>query len=435
MKKNIFVIGMNDLNKERLGRLRGAEDIEFHGLLDSATVFETQVFDMPAMVARAERTLDDFLEGGGTVDAIIGYADFPVSTMIPLLAAKYDTISTSLESLLKCEHKFWSRSVQREVVPDNIPTFTAFDPFDDDALVAIGKAGLAFPFFVKPIKSSGSWLGFRIDNPEDFDFAIERFREEIGLISEPFGFVLDQADLPEEIRAVPAGWCMAEQVIGGRQCTVEGYVHEGEVVPYGVVDSIRYPQVLSFYYYMYPSKLPPRIQEKMYDLTRKIMTHTGFDNCCFNVEFFWDEVQDHVWLLETNTRLAQSHCDLFEKVDGISHQQVAVDIALGRHPEMPVGEGDYGVAGEFFYRVFFRDAAVASVPTDDEIAAATARVPGSSVIPQVSEGMRLSELPEQDAYSFAVAHVWLGAKTQSSLLWNYERVLKGLNFEFTDIVE
>jgi len=165
------------------------------------------------------------------------------------------------------------------------------------------------------------------------------------------------------------------------------------------------------------------------------MTHTGFDNCCFNVEFFWDEVQDHVWLLETNTRLAQSHCDLFEKVDGISHQQVAVDIALGRHPEMPVGEGDYGVAGEFFYRVFFRDAAVASVPTDDEIAAATARVPGSSVIPQVSEGMRLSELPEQDAYSFAVAHVWLGAKTQSSLLWNYERVLKGLNFEFTDIVE
>ena len=49
---------------------------------------------------------------------------------------------------------------------------------------------------------------------------------------------------------------MAEQVIGGRQCTVEGYVHDGEVVPYGTVDSIRYPQVLSFFYYLYPSTLP-----------------------------------------------------------------------------------------------------------------------------------------------------------------------------------
>ncbi len=49
--------------------------------------------------------------------------------------------------------------------------------------------------------------------------------------------------------------------------------------------------------------------------------------------------------------------------------------------------------------------------------------------------MRLSELPEQDAYSFAVACIWMGASKQSTLLWNYERVLKRLEFEFTDIVE
>ncbi len=433
--KNVFVIGLNEMNKARMERLRGAEGFTIHGLLDTATVFETQVFDMPAMIARAEATLDGHIASGGTVDAIIGYADFPVSTMIPLLAAKYGTVTTSLESLLKCEHKFWSRRVQQEVIPGNIPAFTAFDPFDDDALSAIGRAGLAFPFFCKPIKSSGSWLGFRVDNPEDFDFAISRFREEIGLIAEPFGFVLDQADLPDEIRAVPAGWCMAEQVIGGRQCTVEGYVFEGEVVPYGIVDSIRYPQVLSFFYYMYPSKLPQRVQEQMFDLTRKLMKHTGFDNSGFNVEFFWDEVQDHVWLLETNTRIAQSHCDLFEKVDGMSHQQVAVDVGLGRRPQMPVGEGDYGVAAEFFYRVFFRDATVARVPTGEEIAAACALVPGTSFAPQVTEGMRLTDLPEQDAYSFAVAHMWMGANKQSGLLWNYEKVLKGLNFEFTEIDE
>jgi hypothetical protein len=435
MKKNVFVIGMNDLNKQRMERLVGAEEIEFLPLLDYASIYETEDFNMPALIEVAERQLDEHAEAGGSIDAIIGYADFPVSTMLPILAQKYGTRITSLESLLKCEHKYWSRVVQSEAIPDHVPAFTAFDPFDDEALGKIGQAGLSFPFFVKPIKSSGSRLGFRIDNPEDFDYAIEKFRAEIGAYGEPFQHILDMADLPDDIRAVQGGFCMAEQVIGGRQCTVEGYVFEGEVVPYGVVDSIRYPQVLSFFYYMYPSKLPKRVQEKMYELTRTVMSHIGFDNSGFNIEFFWDEVQDRIWLLEINTRIAQSHCDLFEKVDGRSHQQVAVDIGLGQRPRMPRGEGGYGVAAEFFYRVFFTNATVARVPPEEEIAAAAEKVPGTTIIPQVAEGMRLSDLPEQDAYSFAIACIWMGANKQPSLLWNYERVIKSINFEFTDIVE
>lgn len=435
MKKNVFVIGLTDLNRERLGRLRGAEEIEFNGLIDPGMIYETMDFNVAAMLEIAERQLDEFADGGGKIDAIVGYADFPVSTMLPLLCKKYGTRSTSLESLLKCEHKFWSRLVQREAIPDHVPAFATFDPFDDGALRKIGDAGLAFPFFVKPIKSSGSRLGFRVDNPEDFDYAIERFRAEIGAYGEPFQYILDRADLPGEIRAVQGNHCMAEQVIGGRQCTLEGYVYEGEVVPYGVVDSIRYPQVLSFFYYMYPSKLPERIQRKMGEITKTVMSHIGYDNSAFNVEYFWDEVQDRIWLLEINTRIAQSHCDLFEKVDGISHQQVTVDLGLGRRPQMPVREGGYGVAAEFFYRVFFGDATVAAVPSPEEIAAAAEKVPGTTIEPQVREGMRLSDLAEQDAYSYAIACIWMGANKQSSMLWNYERVIKGLNFEFADIVE
>ena len=435
MMKNVFVIGLTELNAQRLRRLRNVADVAFHGLLDPASCYETEDFNIPAMLEIAERQLLEHREAGGTIDAITGYSDFPVSTMLPLLARKFGTRMASLESLLKCEHKYWSRVVQREVIPEHVPAFTAFDPFDDEALGRIGQAGLSFPFFVKPIKSSGSRLGFRIDNPEDFDYALGRFREEISSISEPFQYVLDQAEIPDEIRRVEGGWCMAEQVIGGRQCTLEGYVFEGEVVPYGVVDSIRYPQVLSFHHYLYPSRLPPRVQDKMAALTRKVMAHTGFDNCGFNVEYFWDEVQDRIWLLEINTRIAQSHCDLFEKVDGVSHQQVTVDVALGRRPNMPHREGGYGCAAEFFYRVFFRDATVAKGPTPDEVEAAAAKVPGCTIVNQVRDGMRLSELPEQDAYSYAVACVWMGANKQSSLLWNYERVLKSLDYEFTDILE
>lgn len=432
MTRNVFVVGLNDLNAERLRRLRGVEDVVFHPLLTPAQVYETQEFDIPAMLADAQATLDAF---DGSIDAIVGYMDFPVSTMLPILCARYGTPNASLESLLKCEHKFWSRSVMAEVVPDHVPTFTAFDPFDAGALSKIGEAGLRFPFFVKPIKSSGSRLGFRIDSPEDFDYAIEKLRAGIGQISEPFNAILDQAELPDAIRAVEGHFCMAERVIGGRQCTVEGYVHDGEVTLYGTVDSIRYPQVLSFFYYLYPSNLPRRVQDQMWEISRRVMTHIGYDNAGFNIEFFWDEVENRIWLLEINTRIAQSHCDLFELVDGVSHQQVTVDLGLGRRPDMPRSQGTMNVAAEFFYRVFFRDATLSRAPTQAEIAVAAEQVEGTRIVSYLGKGMKLSELPEQDAYSFAVASVWMGASTSSKLLWNYEQVMKRLNYEFIDIVD
>ena len=427
LTKNVFIIALNDFHHQRLKRLRGAEDIAFHGLIDPAKVYETEEFDIPGMLKEAEDQLNAF---DGTIDAIAGYMDFPVSTMLPILCNKFGARTTSLESLLKCEHKYWSRSVQHEVIPDHIPNFTAFDPFDDRALSKIGQAGLAFPFFVKPIKSSGSRLGFRIDNPEDFADAVQKLRADIGTISTPFNYVLDQADLPDEIKAIDGRYCMAEQIIGGRQCTVEGYVYEGEVVAYGIVDSIRYPQVLSFFYYLYPSNLPARVQDKMAELTRTIMSHTGFNNSAFNIEYFWDEVSDQIWLLEINTRISQSHCDLFEKVDGISNQQVTVNLALGRRPDMPHRQGQHHVAGKFFYRVFFSDATVTAVPDQEQIDAAQAQVPGTVIAPQVKVGTRLSDLPEQDAYSYAVAYIWMGAKSQGKLLWNYEQTIKSLNFQF-----
>ncbi|MGQ0334489.1 ATP-grasp domain-containing protein [Halomonas elongata] len=428
--RNVFVVGLNDTNRERLESLRGAGDSHFHGVIDPEAVYDTEVFDIASMLDEATEQLEAF---DGSVDAIVGYMDFPVSTMLPILCERFGTRSPSLSSLLKCEHKYWSRRVQKEVIPDYIPAFTAFDPFDDDALTHIGEAGLYFPFFVKPIKSSGSRLGFRIDTPEDFYHAIEKLREDIGLIADPFNTVLEQARLPDEIAAVDGHFCMAEEIIGGWQCTVEGYVFEGEVVSYGIVDSLRYPQVLSFFHYRYPSGLPGPVQDKMRELTDTVMRHIGFDNSAFNIEYFWDEVQDRIWLLEINTRISQSHCDLFEKVDGVSHQQVTVDLALGRRPDMPHRRGDYAVAAKFFYRVFFVDAVVTRVPSDEEINALEADFPGSVIALQVEPGQRLSNMPEQDSYSYALAYIWMGAESEERLLDDYERLAARLMFDFDEI--
>ncbi len=417
---------MNDFNRSLLERTPHAPEYRFHSLLDPAEVLETYEFPIPDMVRRSIDQLRRFQkETGESVDAVCGYMDFPVSTMLPLICEEFGTRSPSLESLLKCEHKYWSRVEQQKVIPDNIPDFAAFDPFDDDAL---SKIDLPYPFWIKPIKSSGSFLGFRITGEEDFAAAIPQIRERINLIGDPFNYVLGRVDLPPEIAGVGGAHCMAEGIISGRLCTQEGYSQSGRVESIGIVDSIRYENGVSFFRYEYPSTLPYKIQERMQRITETIIPAMGFDDSAFNIEYYWNREQDRIWLLEINTRVSQSHSDVFQKVDGASNQAVTVDVALGRNPEFPTQRGEFPRAAKFFWRLF-EDGVVRGVPTPEEIERVAKEVPGTVVRPQVTPGMRLSELLEQDSYSYAVCHLFIGGEDQKELLDKYIRCQELLTFD------
>jgi hypothetical protein len=434
VKKNVFIMGLNDFNLRLLQGIPGAEHYEYHGLLAPEDVLETYDFPIPDMLRRAEAQLEGFqAANGGSIDAIAGYMDFPVSTMLPILCGRFGTVTPSLESLLKCEHKYWSRLEQKKVVPEHIPEFCVFDPFDERALDGIE---LDYPFWVKPVKSSGSFLGFRVGNEEDFHRAAAEIREQIELISEPFAHVLGHVDLPAELADIPPYGCIAESIIGGRQCTLEGYSYRGRVEPIGIVDSIRYENMVSFFRYEYPSSLPDSVQDRMIAITRRIIPAVGFDNAAFNIEYFWDREKDKIWLLEINTRVSQSHSDLFEKVDGASNQAVTVKVALGEDPRFPKDEGEYFCAAKFFWRLFgMDDGIVRRVPTAEEIERVERELPGTYVRPQVQVGMRLSELLEQDSYSFAICYLYIGAQSRKELMDSYTRCQELLPFEVEPIDE
>ncbi|MGM0675555.1 MAG: ATP-grasp domain-containing protein [Spirochaetota bacterium] len=425
-KKNVFVVGMNEPERELLERAQHASEYKLHGLLDPAELHETYEFPIPDMVRRSISEIRRFTkETGESVDAICGYFDFPVSTMLPLICEEFGTRSPSLTSLLKCEHKYWSRVEQRRVIAEHIPQFVAFDPFDDEASA---KITLEYPFWIKPIKSSGSFLGFRIESEADFAAAIPQIRSQIALISDPFGFVLDQVEMPDEISHVGAHYCVAEGIIGGRQCTLEGYSLNGGLEVSGIVDSVRYENGVSFFRYEYPSTLPYKIQDRMVRITETIIPALGFDNSAFNIEYFWDRGKDKIWLLEINTRVSQSHSDIFEKVDGASNQSITVDVALGRDPEFPYQRGEFPRAAKFFWRVF-EDGVVRRAPTEAEIRRVREEMPGTIVEPQVRPGMRLSELLEQDSYSYAICYLYIGGEDQKDLLDKYIRCQELLTFE------
>lgn len=424
--RNIFVLGLDAFNRRKLEATRAAADCRFIGLLDADEVLEADHFPIADMLARAESQITAF---DGSVDAVIGYVDFPVSTMLPIIARRFGLRAPSLESLLQCEHKYWSRLVQHEVVAANIPRFELVDPFAEDPLAALT---LDYPFWLKPVKSAGSFLGFRIGNAEEFTQALAEIRAQIGIFAEPFDHILEYADLPPEVASIGGHYCIAESLIGGRQCTLEGYVFDGRVHFHGIIDSIRARNRSTFLRYQYPSRLPRRAIRRMQEIARTVLEHIGFNQSAFNIEFFWDSAADQVWLLEINTRIAQHHSDLFDKVDGVSNHQVVVDVALGRAPRFPQGKGPFAYAACCFLR-HYHDGVVTRIPSEQDVAALATEVPGLIVEPHVTPGTRLSRLTHQESYSYALALIYLGGDDPRMLRDRYRLCRRRLRFDITPV--
>ncbi|WP_020676207.1 ATP-grasp domain-containing protein [Geopsychrobacter electrodiphilus] len=425
MKKNIFVLALDDFTNALFGTIRQADSYRYHSLLPPRKIIAAANYSMPELLATASRQLERF---EGRVDAIVSYWDFPTTLMLPTLRRAAGLPTTSLESILRCEHKLWSRAIQREVVPEMIPRVSAFDPFAADPL---SRIDLDFPFWIKPVKAHSSILGFRIECPADFHAATPLIRQRIGRFSDPFNYLFQRAEVPGEIAAVDGNHCLAEEIITAQhQCTLEGYVFHGEPRVFGVIDSLRETNRSSFSRYHYPSRLPQEVQQRMIEVTLQVMRRTGLNNEPFNIEFFHDPQTGRISLLEINPRISKSHCPLFHLVEGASQQEVMLEVALGIQPNYPRGAGAYPMATKFMVRRYAGDAWVRRVPRAVEIAAMQQEIDGVLVMVWVKEGDRLSEFTDSDSYSFEYANIFIGGKSEEELLSKQQRCLEMLPFEF-----
>ena len=423
MHKNIFVIGLDDFHLSQLQALSRAGSYRFHSLFSYDRIKCRESFPVREFLQEAPHVLEAF---DGHVDAVIGYWDFPVSTLLPIVQKQAGLIGPSLNAVLKCEHKYWSRLEQAKVVPEIIPPFQKIDPFENNPLA---QCRLGFPFWLKPVKSVLSYLGFLVRDRDDFTRSIELIREGIGRYADPFNVILKAADLPPEVQGIDGYFCIAEGLISkGHQCTLEGYVHKGDIHVYGIVDSLREgPHQSCFSRYQYPSQLPARVRQRMIAAAKAFMAHIGYDNSAFNIEFYWDHQEDAIRLLEINTRISKSHCPLFKMVDGEYHHDVLIDLSLGKKPNFPHRRGRFKMAAKFMLRRH-RDGRVVTVPGPSEIEALKHRFSGTEIVIYIKAGMRLSDLRDQDSYSYEIADLFLGADSQDELLKKYQEALKMLPF-------
>lgn len=107
---NIFVFGADEFNLSLMRSLESAREYCFHELYQYCEVKTGKEIPVKTLYEGAVAQLKNY---PSSVDAIVGYWDFPVSTMLPLLCQSFGLPSPSFEAVLKCEHKYWSRLEQR----------------------------------------------------------------------------------------------------------------------------------------------------------------------------------------------------------------------------------------------------------------------------------------------------------------------------------
>ncbi|MEB3371388.1 ATP-grasp domain-containing protein [Saccharopolyspora mangrovi] len=419
--KNVFLLGPDERNLALMRELTHLEPYRFHPLLDKEKLMYSDT-GLDRLLELAQNQLDDF---SGPIDAIVGYWDFPVSSMVPILATQNGLPGPSLESVVKCEHKYWSRLVQREVTNAH-PGFAIIDLDDPET-----PPGLRFPMWLKPVKSYSSTLAFKVDDEEQLRAAATEIRDGMGRIGEAFDFLLSMLELPPAVAEAGGMACLAEEAVQGEQITAEGYCYGGEAHVHGIIDSHCYPETSSFLRYQYPSRLPEEVQERVVAISRDVMQHVGLDSSTFNIEFFWDTETDALNILEINPRLSQSHAPLFELVDGMPNHQAMVQLAVGEEPTMPRREGEHRIAAKWFHRTF-RDALVKSTPSEEDLGRVRQEVPSATLDVVAEEGRQLSELPAQDSYSYELFAVYLGADDESELRAQFDRCVELLPFDLDE---
>src|SRR6185295_3088721 len=206
--------------------------------------------------------------------------------------------------------KYYSRLAQREVVPEATPTFSLIDRED----LLKNQLRVEFPIFIKPVKSWFSVLARRVENIEELTAflaqpTVKRFKSKYLY---PFDRLMKTYTQYKSKR----GHFLAEQIMEGSQVTIEGFAFHGTVEIISIVDSVMYPDTISFQRFEYPSSLSEDVQDVMKSITKKVIRHIGFDNGLFNIEMFYNPETGLIQIIEINPRMVGQFADLMEKVDG-----------------------------------------------------------------------------------------------------------------------
>lgn len=125
----------------------------------------------------------------------------------------------------------------------------------------------------------------------------------------------------------------------------------------------------------------------------------------------------------------EPHSPIFDKVEGVPHKEVMLDVALGMKPDYPARRGRFKYAAKFMPRLYGHsdDEIVTHAPGAEEIRGLEGRYPGTEIQLHVHEGMRLGDIDHYDSYSHQIASIFMGAQSREELRANFAQLRDDLD--------
>lgn len=417
-RKRILVLFPDDWDKAACEARRPDFDFRYEGFdlfrfPGNARLFTFDILRfVDGLVARYG---DAGLDGVVTADEQFG------ALAASLVGERLGLPHTPLAAVLTAQHKYEARRAIARALPEANPRFGLI-PRD---FRRGRQVPLPFPFYVKPVRATFSVLARRVGSFAELDAHLRFSWLEEAIIEHlvrPFGDVMRRYT---SFEAEPFSM-IAEEIVEGRQVTVNGFARDGRITMLGVVDSIMYPGTDHFQRFQYPSDLPAAEQALAEEVAGKALAAVGFTHGMFNVELRLCARTGRAIVLEINPRASGQFFDLFEEVDGFNLFGVLLALATGGTPGTPLRQGRNRHAASFVLRDL-RGEGLSRWPRAADIDRLRSRHPEAriQVYPKRGAGLR-RELKWLGSYRYAVVN--LGAPTLAELFSAFERIRTDIDF-------
>lgn len=412
-RKRILVVFPKEWDREAFAR-GGYEDYEFveagFDLFRFPSNARLMTFDARAFV-------DELVERWrGRIDGVFSNNEYFGALIAAAVADRLGLPGTPPAVVITAQHKYYARLEQRRIAPGAVPAFSVF-PY---GIQEPEQVGLPFPFYVKPVRATFSVLARRVAS-----FAELRRHLSFSMLEEliirrlvkPFndlmpgytGYTLDAHHL------------IAEEPVDGLEVNVDGYVREGRVTFLGLSDAVMFPGTDAFERFVYPSRVPAPVQERMRRLAELLLTGMDYRHGFFNVELFWNPRTDRIAIIEVNPRLASQLAGLYQRVDGIDPHRMLLDLCTGAEPDTRGSRTGCAIAASLVSRRF-DGRPLEREPREADVASVRARYPDAAVMLYLKRGRALArEMKWLGSYRYAVIN--MGAASEELLNRRYAEIL------------
>jgi len=412
-KKRILVVFPKEWDREAFAR-GGFEDYEF-------VEAGFDLFRFPSNARLMTFDARAFVEGlverwRGRIDGVFSNNEYFGALIAAAVADRLGLPGTPPAVVVTAQHKYYARLEQRRIAPGAVPAFSVF-PY---GVLEPELVGLPFPFYVKPVRATFSVLARRVAN-----FAELRRHLSFSMLEEliirrlvkPFNDLMPAyTDY-----TLDAHHLIAEEPVEGMEVNLDGYVREGRVTFLGLSDTVMFPGTDAFERFVYPSRVPPAVQERMRELAELLLTGMGYRHGFFNIELFWNPRTDRLSIVELNPRLASQLAGLYQRVEGIDPHRMLLELCTGATPDTRRAPTGCAIAASLVSRRF-DGRPLKRAPREAELASVRARYPDAQIMLYFKRGRSLArEMKWLGSYRYAVIN--LGAASEDLLNHRHAEIL------------